>query len=159
MKKTTLDDMWKVLTPRQCALAAADIAELVLHVYEKKYPGDGRPREAIKAARGNDKNKAQVAANAAANAAYAAAPAANAAHAASYAAANAANAAYFASYAAYAAYAAAPAANAANAAANAAAHAAHAAYFAKKSNKRTKKEMELEQMHIAIDYLIGDRGE
>ena len=108
MKKTTLDDMWKVLTPRQCALAAADIAELVLHVYEKKYPGDGRPREAIKAARGNDKNKAQVAANAAANAA---------------------------------------------------AHAAHAAYFAKKSNKRTKKEMELEQMHIAIDYLIGDRGE
>ena len=104
MKKTTLDDMWKVLTPRQCALAAADIAELVLHVYEKKYPGDGRPREAIKAARGNDKNKAQVAANAAA-------------------------------------------------------HAAHAAYFAKKSNKRTKKEMELEQMHIAIDYLIGDRGE
>ena len=125
MKKTTLDDMWKVLTPRQCALAAADIAELVLHVYEKKYPGDGRPREAIKAARGNDKNKAQVAANAAANAAYAAAPAANAAHAASYAAANAAN----------------------------------AAYFAKKSNKRTKKEMELEQMHIAIDYLIGDRGE
>jgi len=75
--------MWKVLTPRQCALAAADIAELVLHVYEKKYPGDGRPREAIKAARGNDKNKAQVAANAAANAAYAAAPAANAAHAAS----------------------------------------------------------------------------
>ena len=125
MKKTTLDDMWKVLTPRQCALAAADIAELVLHVYEKKYPGDGRPREAIKAARGNDKNKAQVAAYAAANAAYAAAPAANAA----------------------------------NAAANAAAHAAHAAYFAKKSNKRTKKEMELEQMHIAIDYLIGDRGE
>ena len=114
MKKTTLDDMWKVLTPRQCALAAADIAELVLHVYEKKYPGDGRPREAIKAARGNDKNKAQVAAYAAANAAYAAAPAANA---------------------------------------------AHAAYFAKKSNKRTKKEMELEQMHIAIDYLIGDRGE
>lgn len=32
-------------------LVAADIAELVLHVYESEYPNDYRPREAISAAR------------------------------------------------------------------------------------------------------------
>ena len=32
-------------------LMAADFAERVLHIYEKKYPNDNRPRLAIKAAR------------------------------------------------------------------------------------------------------------
>lgn len=89
-------------------------AELVLGIFEKKYPKDKRPRKAIEAAKDYLKNpnkKTARAADAAAYAAYAAAYAADAAYAAAYAA-RAAYAAYAAraadvAYAAYAAYAAA----------------------------------------------------
>jgi hypothetical protein len=108
-------------------------AELVLHIYEDKYPKDDRPRKAIEAAKAYLKDhsaKSQTAAANAANAANAAYATANAAYAAAYAAhaASAANAAHAANAAAYAAYA---AANAAYATANAAyANAAYAAYAA-----------------------------
>ena len=96
-------------------------AELVIDLYEKKYPKDSRPREAIKAAKTylkdpSEKNRA--AAYAAARAAARAVDAADAAYAA-YAAARAA--AYAAARAAYAADAADAAARAARAAAYAAA--------------------------------------
>ena len=77
-------------------------AESVLHVFERKYPDDKRPRQTIEAAR------AWLEGTGTADAAYAAARAAYAADAA-----NAANAAYAAAYAADAANAAARAANAA----------------------------------------------
>jgi hypothetical protein len=103
-------------------------AELVLKIFEDKYPNDKRPREAIEAAKkvlekDTKKNRA-YAANAAT---YAATAAANAAD---YAAANAAT--YAATYAANAAtYAATAAANAATTAAAAAAtYAATAATYA-----------------------------
>jgi hypothetical protein len=57
---------------------AINAAELVLNIFEKKYPNDERPREAIKAAKKmikNKKNKSAAAAYAAAYAAYAAADA------------------------------------------------------------------------------------
>ena len=86
-------------------------AEQVLGIYEKQYPDDDRPREAIKAAelvlkRNTKKNRvaanaaAKAAANAAANAAYAAADAAYAAAYTANAAANATDAANAAAYAA-----------------------------------------------------------
>lgn len=114
---TQLDKMWvafRLMKKENIKLAAADIAESVLHLYESKYPNDSRLKDAIVAARSSsgDKNTTYVAyavANAADNAA---------ASAAAYAAAYAANSAY----AAYAAYAAANAAYAAHAAANAAAN-------------------------------------
>jgi len=37
---------------KEARLFASDCAESVLHIYEKDYPNDNRPREAIKAARG-----------------------------------------------------------------------------------------------------------
>ena len=77
-------------------LIAADFVESVLHLFEEKSPGDDRPRKAIEAARGGDKEKAACAADAAAYAAAsAAADAARAACAgnAAYAAASAARAA------------------------------------------------------------------
>jgi len=80
-------------------------AELVIGVYEKKFPNDDRPRKAIEAAKAyleNPTGAADAAAYAAAYAAYAAADAA------AYAAADAADAAAYAAYAA--AYAAADAA-------------------------------------------------
>ena len=104
------------LSRRQLQLFAADCAEHVLHFFEKKYPEDSRPRQAINAARSG--NAATAAADAAAYAATAAADAAAyaaTAAAAAYAAADA--------YAAYAAYAASAAAHAsAYAAADAAAY-------------------------------------
>ena len=90
-------DTWSGGTPR---LFAADCAEHVLELYEKEYPGDNRPRNAIKAARDlanglidmPDAAAAAVAAFNAANAANAASSAVfNAASAATYAAASAAN--------------------------------------------------------------------
>ncbi len=115
---TQSDKMWvsfRLMSRDNILLAATDIAESVLHIYENKYPGDSRPRRAIEAARIGNANAD----------AYAAA--ANAAYAADAAATNAANAAY-AAYAAYAA--AANAAAAAAAAADAYAAAANAAYAA-----------------------------
>jgi len=131
LKKLLKEDHWdwanwtiyRMFTKEQKIQYAIFAAEQVISIFEKKYPDDKRPREAIKAARAylkdpSEKNK--KATYAAANAANAATYAANAA---TYAAANAANAAANAAYAAAnaAAYA---AANAANAAANAAAYAA-----------------------------------
>ena len=121
----------RLMTHRQKIRYAIYAAELVIDLYEKKYPEDQRPRNAINTAKAYLKNPsiknknaayaaayAAYAANAAnaANAAYAAANAAYAAANAAYAAANAVNAAY-ADNAVYAVYA---AANAAYAAANAA---------------------------------------
>ena len=102
-------------------------AELVLPLFEKKYPKDARPRKAIQVAKNwlkNPNNKTAAAAYAAANAAYAAAYAAYAAANA----ANAANAAYAATYAAYAA----------DDTVNAAAYATYAANTANIRNKITK---------------------
>ncbi len=105
-------------------LMAADFAERVLPIYEKHYPEDMRPRQAIKAARdyanGLISNKELGAAKAAAYAAYACA-----ARAAKAAASYAAFYAVSASYAAAAAVA--NADNASYAAANAAADAVYAA--------------------------------
>ena len=127
-------------------------AECVLHLFEKKYPDDKRPRKAIEAAKNwlenpGDKTKAAAAADAdavadaaaddaadaaAAYTAYVAAAYAAAAYAAAYAADDAAAAAAAYAAAAYAADAAAAyAANAAAAyAADDAAYAAYAAYAA-----------------------------
>lgn len=134
------DKLWVAfrLTPRSnIVLAAADIAELVLHKFESKFPHDSRPRKAIEAVKSGNIPEdlaadayvaartariANVASADAYAAAYAAANAANGTSAASIA--NAANTDYVASYTAYAA------AQAAAYAARAAAHAADAAYAA-----------------------------
>jgi len=98
-----------------------DIAESVLHIFESAYPGDGRPRGAIAAARKVAENDTEENRKAAAKSAYAADAAASGAYAYAYAAAKSAYAAYAAAAcAAYAAYAAADAA-----------YAAYAAYAAK----------------------------
>ncbi|MCK4828809.1 hypothetical protein KA005_74480 [bacterium] len=111
-------------------------AQQVIDIYEKIYPEDNRPREAIKAAKKyiqkSSQKNAVYAADAADGAAYAALCRAHAAlcpaHAAhaAYAAAHAAHAAYAAAYAA------AGAAYAADAAAGAAAYAAAGAAGAEK---------------------------
>jgi hypothetical protein len=75
-------------------------AEAVIDVYEKKYPDDKRPREAIEAVKQYLKTKTKSAAYAARAAADAAADAASAADAAAYAAAYAAYAAADAAHAA-----------------------------------------------------------
>jgi hypothetical protein len=87
-------------------------AELVIGTYEKKYPDDKRPRQAIEAARAWLENPSEEN-RSAADAARAAAYAAYAAYAAAYAAYAAADAADAAAYAARAAHAAAHAARAA----------------------------------------------
>jgi hypothetical protein len=109
----------RLLSQKQKSQYAIFAAESVLHIFEKKYPTDMRPREAIKAAREyledpseaklealRGKKDAAYAANAYANAAAADAAAAAAAAAAAYAAdayAAAAYAAYAYANAAYAA--------------------------------------------------------
>ena len=120
------DKLWvcfRLMPKENIALAAADIAESVLHIFEDKYPNDDRPRKAIEAARKNDTkaaNAAAYASNAAADAAfsandttYAAAYTAKAAAAAAAYASNAATAAYTIPNATYAAHYATYAANAA----------------------------------------------
>jgi hypothetical protein len=87
------------LTHETSVLWAAACAKRVLTIYEDKYPGDKRPREAIAAAVKWAKNPTEKNRAAYANAANAAANDANAA-AANAAAANAAYAAYAAAYAA-----------------------------------------------------------
>ena len=124
----------RLLTHEQRVRYAIFAAEQVIYLFEKKYPKDERPRQAIKAAKAclaNTNTDTRAAADASANAAgYAARAAAYtdtraaadasanaagyAARAAAYAAADAANAAAYA--AGYAARAAARAADAANAA-------------------------------------------
>ncbi len=101
-------------------------AERVIEYYEKEYPNDTRPRQAIDAAKSWLVNPTR-AAYAAAYASYAAAADAAAyASYAAYAAAYASDAAYAAAYASYAAH----AADAASDASYAAAYAAHAAHAA-----------------------------
>lgn len=117
-KITHNDKLWvffKSIPKDQIKLVAADFAESVLHIYEKQYPNDSRPRKAIEAAKNGS-------AKAAYDAAFDAAYAANAAFDA-----KAAYDAYAADAAAYAADAAANAAYAAKAAAKAANAAAYAA--------------------------------
>ena len=93
IKHLVADDKWnwanwlivRVMDYKQYVGYAIFAAEQVIDLYEKKYPADKRPREAIEAAKKcvknpTDKNKA--AADAAADAAHAAADAAYAAHAA-----------------------------------------------------------------------------
>ena len=97
----------RIMNYKQYVSYAIFAAEQVIDIYEKQYPDDKRPREAMEAAKKcidipSKKNKqaAYASANAAANAAHAAAYAsANAAYAA-YASANAADAAAYAAYAA-----------------------------------------------------------
>jgi len=104
------------------------VAKQVLHIFEKEYPDDDRPRKAIEAAERCVKNDTEENRHAAYNAAYAA----YATYTATYAAANAAYDAYAAAYnaasAAYATYNAASAAYAAYDAYAAAYNAASAAY-------------------------------
>ena len=90
----------RVMTYSQYVSYAVFAAEQVIEIYEKKYPKDKRPRQAIEAAKKcienpseENKNDAYAAADAAADAADAAYAAADAADAA-YAAADAADAAY-----------------------------------------------------------------
>jgi hypothetical protein len=96
----------RVMTKKQYIAYAVYAAEQVIELYEKKYPEDKRPRQAIKAAKlclknNSTKNKNDAAAYAAYAAAYAAYEAAYAAAYAAYAAADAAAyAAYEAAYAA-----------------------------------------------------------
>jgi len=105
----------RVMEYRDYVAYAVYAAEQVIDIYEKRYPGDDRPRKAIEAAKKcikgpSEKNKTAAAyaaaayVAAAADAAYAAAAAANAAYAAAAYTAAAADAAYTAAAAANAAY-------------------------------------------------------
>ena len=84
----------KSVNQKQAIKVAIFSAELVIDIYEKKYPEDKRPRQAIEAAKAYLKKPNEANKSAANAAAYAAANAA-------YAAVNVA--AYVAAYAAYAA--------------------------------------------------------
>jgi hypothetical protein len=125
-------DAWNDRTAR---LFAADCAEMVLPLFERVYPSDSRPRDAIAAARAVARGEIYVnalacaasAASAAKNAAWASDAASDAAAAYTYAAAYAADAAAAAAAAAYADAAAAAAAYAAATYTYAAAYAADAA--------------------------------
>ena len=110
------------LTPEQNRLWAIACAELVLPIFEEKYPDDDRPRLAIEAAK-NKSPDAYAAYAAAADAAYHAADAAAAAAWAAY---------YAARAAAWAAYAYAD---------DAAAYAADAADAAEKASGKTEQEI------------------
>jgi hypothetical protein len=86
------DKLWvafRLMPKDNLKLAAADIAELVLHLYENKYPNDSRPRLAIEAARKGV--AAQAVYDAANDAAFAVYDASRAAFAAARAAAYAAH--------------------------------------------------------------------
>jgi len=141
-----------ITTKKQAVLIAVFAAECVLDIFEKKYPDDKRPRNAINAAKAWLKNsckKTKEAAEAAVCAAYDAA--------AAYAAADYAADAKAATYAAEAAVCAA-AANAADTAvayaAEAAAEAAIcAAYAAAEVAGTDKKEVQLKIANYAIKVL------
>ena len=90
-----------ITTKKQAVLIAVFTAECVLDIFEKKYPDDKRPRNAINAAKAWLKNSCKKTKEAVDTAAHAAeASAAATAHAAAYAAAEAAYAADYAAYAA-----------------------------------------------------------
>lgn len=112
---THKDKVWvafRLMPKDNIKLAAADIAESVLHLYENKFPNDLRPRKAIEAARTGTKEEALTAAYAA----YA-----------SYAD-SAVNTAAYAAYAAYAA-------------ATASAYAAEDLYFTASNKQRGQKKL------------------
>ena len=138
-----VDAVWclRVLPYEDCCLFMADVAESVLHIFEKRHPDDDRPRKAIQAVRDYKakgiSSEELAEARHAAYAAYAAYAAAADAAAADAAAADAA------AYAAYAAYAA-----AADAAYAAYAAAADAAYAAAADAARKKKWQEIERLFI-----------
>jgi hypothetical protein len=133
---------------------AINAAELVLHIFEEKYPNDDRPRKAIEAAKHYLKNPSYTYAAAYADAVYAAAHAAEVA--AEVADINAAAvAAYTAAYAAYAAYAANAAYNAAAVAANAAANSADAAHSAHSAVPiKDRKEIKLKIIKYALSLIL-----
>jgi hypothetical protein len=84
---TSMDKIWvvvRLMSKDNLRLAAADIAESVLHIYEKAYPNDDRPRKAIEVARANKNSYATFS---------------SAIHAASHCSFHAAHAAYAAAYA------------------------------------------------------------
>ena len=114
----------KLMNREDCLKFAIFSAELILHIYEDKYPMDKKPRKTIEAAKKVLENDTEENRNAA-YAAYAAVYAANAAVYAAYAAVYAANAAVYA-------------ANAAAYAANAAAYAANAAVYDARKKTYTK---------------------
>jgi hypothetical protein len=89
---------------RASVFVACHLADLVLHIFEKAYPSDFRPREALNAARAWLADPNAAAAAAAAPTAYAAAAAAYTTTAAAYAASAASAAASTAYAAAAAAY-------------------------------------------------------
>jgi hypothetical protein len=146
------DKLWvslRLMKKEHIRFAAAEIARLVLPIFEAKYPNDLRPRQAIEAAESNTLSKDEI--SDATSAAYAAAFAAEAttnAEAAAYAA-------YFASYAATsAAYAASDAASDAEAAAEATTSAAEAAaYTAASMNKDNRVKIEKKIRTILLKYL------
>ncbi len=154
---TQHDKIWvcfRLMDKDLLRFAAADIAELVLPIYEKAYPNDLRPRQAIEAARAVpfDRGKARAATNAA-NAATYAAYAANAA--ASDAATNATTNATTnaASVAAYAANAAAYAAASDAAYAASVASAAYAATMAASDAGEDRSKIEKKIRTIVLKYL------
>jgi hypothetical protein len=137
----------RLMTHDQKIKYAIYAAEKVIDIYEKKYPGDKRPRAAILAAKKYIKHKTPENEKAVCAAADAADAAADAAYAAADAAAYAADAAYAAAlaaaYAAYAAYAAAYAADAA--------YAANAAYAAAEA---AEKELKIKIINYGIKLLV-----
>lgn len=89
------DKVWvslRLMDKAKLRFVAADIAELVLPIFEKQYPNDNRPRLAIESARNGTKKEARKAVAAA----YASASAADATYSATYSAAYAADAAAYA---------------------------------------------------------------
>jgi hypothetical protein len=148
---------------RLSVILAVFFAEGVLPIFEKEFPENKRPREAVEAAKAWIVNPCRETANAAANAAYAAyaANAANAANAASayaasaYAAYAAAHAAAHAAHAAdAAAYAAAAHANAAVTHAAASAHAANAAHAARYTANAANAQSKLFYIHKKLLMLL-----
>jgi len=119
-------------------LLAIGFAEKALPVWEREYPEDMRPREAIEAAKEWLSNPSEE------TAAHAAEAAAHAAYAAAHAAARAADAAYAAAHAAYAA------AHAAGAAAGAAA----AAEALRADEESLIHEVILESLEWILQYKI-----
>ena len=152
------DKFWFVinkceLTERQKQDIAIACAEIVLEIYESKYPNDKAPREAIQAAKDFLAGKITIdilrsKRNAVVYAANAAAYAADAAYAANVAAAYAADAADAANVAAAAA-----AAYAANVAAANTAYAANAAALKAISKTTLKKDFAKLLLNFLLDFI------
>jgi len=138
----------RLMNKKQKVEFAIFTAELVLDIYEKKYPNDNKPRKAIDAAKNYLLNPSRKNINDAADAA-------NAASAAAYSAYSAASATYDAAYAAAAAAAASAAAYSAAAAASAASAdaASNAAYASYNAANKNKKKIQTKIINKAIELL------